>query len=172
MTGLGWTSVRRATVNRFLIVTAFGGAAVLSPTLAGSSQASAQCPAHALCIYPGPHYEGEPMIFGVPRSPFAKGQWLDDGHCRVLHFGSLIDNTIYGGTVYANNQCDDGGGDNQDFGRKARIADFTSWHVRSFIYPIDESPPVPATTSSTQHYAPTTPTAKATPPTKLAPTGS
>ncbi|HEX3828329.1 MAG TPA: peptidase inhibitor family I36 protein [Sporichthyaceae bacterium] len=148
MTGLVLTSVGRVTVNRLLIVAAFGGAVVLSPALAGSSQASAQCPAHALCIYPGPHYEGEPMIFGVPRSPFAKGQWLDDGHCRVLRFGSLIDNTIYGGTVYANNQCDGGGG-TQDFGRKARIADFTNWHVRSFIYPLDEDTAVvPANPSS------------------------
>jgi peptidase inhibitor family I36 len=155
MTGLGRTSVRRATVNRLLVVTAFGGAAVLSPVLAGSSQASAQCPAHALCIYPGPHYEGEPMIFGVPRSPFAKGQWLDDGHCRVLRLGSLIDNTIYGGTVYANNQCDNGG-ENQDFGRKARIADFTNWHVRSFIYPLDQDTTVvPAATSAGRTTPPT-----------------
>jgi hypothetical protein len=141
-------SLRSATVHRLLAATALTVAVALSPVLTGASQAATGCPAHALCIYPGPHYEGEPMIFGVPRSPFAKGQWLDDGHCRVIHFGSLVDNTIYGGTVYANNQCDNGGA-SQDFGRRGRIADFTDWHVRSFIYPIDQSgTAVGGTTSS------------------------
>lgn len=122
---------------RLLATSGLTCAAVLSPTGAQSSQAAAHdCPAHALCLYPGAGYQGTARILSVPRDPFEKGQWSDDGHCLRLPVGSLIDNTVYGGTVYANDQCDNSG-DTQDFARGGRIAKFTDWKVRSFIYPFD-----------------------------------
>jgi hypothetical protein len=125
-----------ATLYRALLVAGLAGTGVLSPVGLSAVSAQTNCPKAALCMFPQADYQGTPKVVKLPRSQRERARMTDDAGCIRFSFRSLIDNSPFGGTVYGNAKCDDGG-QNQDFAAKARIARFTDWPAKSIVFPTD-----------------------------------
>lgn len=137
--GRAWFPSARGSL-RLIGATALVGTAVLAPPAFGASHTTdPACPRAALCVFPQANYQGEAWVLDVPHSRRVKATWLDDGHCLHLPVGSVIDNSIYGATFYANDECDDSG-ESQDVIGRGKVAKFSSWKVRSFVFPLDYNP--------------------------------
>ncbi|HEX3610791.1 MAG TPA: peptidase inhibitor family I36 protein [Sporichthyaceae bacterium] len=125
-----------ATLHRVLLVAGLAGAGVLSPVGLSAASAATSCPKAALCMYPQADYQGTPKVVKLPKSQRERARMTDDAGCIRFGFRSLIDNSPFGGTVYGNAKCDDGG-QSQDFAAKAKIAGFTGWPAKSIVFPTD-----------------------------------